>query len=328
MEHQISLTIRGQDHSRQCSELQSDSRMEREDGDTTDCLHSPNYLPSGFPKEPIIARTSKLVSNAETADSAGQRPFTYCTPIIRPIGESSPALRPQSILEHDPTIHVPAHGQLANDPILDAFRLATSPRWSPAPRTKLLFWWGFLCPPLWLYGSLYILPSLRRRLTRKQNIPNPNRRARRGQILSYLSQLRGPFSKGDVEVGTTTVVVVPRSKTLFDHSSETVMITDWSPGCISSAERLDAAGINASEWLHPDPRTEEALTELDKRERRGAYHCLLAFLLFAIILVVSVIISQKVHWPIHTSAHFTSSENEPTMANNNLLGASSHSSPL
>ncbi|OAV93492.1 hypothetical protein, variant 2 [Puccinia triticina 1-1 BBBD Race 1] len=323
MEHQISLSIRGQDNSR---ELQSDSRMERDDGDTTDCLPSPNYLPSSFPKEPILARTSKLVSNADT-EPASQRPFTFCSPIIHPIVETSPHHHPQSILEHDTGIvQVPAQ-QLANDPILDAFRLATSPRWSPAPRTKLLFWWGFLCPPLWFYGSLHLIPPLRRRLNRPKNTPKINRRPRRGQIVSYLSRLQGPFSKGDVEVGTTTVVVVPRSKTLFDDSCETVMITDWSPGCISSAERLDAAGINASEWLHPDARTEEALAELDKCERRGAYHCLLAFLLFSIILAVSVIISQKVNWPIHTSTHLTSSENEP-IGNTNLLGASSHSSPL
>ncbi|KAI7963642.1 hypothetical protein MJO29_004069, partial [Puccinia striiformis f. sp. tritici] len=244
-----------------------------------------------------------------------------------PIVNNDPHNRPQSILEHGAEIHLPAE-QLVNDPILDAFRFTTSPRWTPAPRTKLLFWWGFVCPPLWLYGSLHLLPPLRRRLTRQKRPSNGNRRPRRGQILSYLSRLRGPYSKGDVEVGTTTVVVVPRTKTLYDDSCETVMISDWSPGCISSAERLDAAGINASEWLHPDARTEETLAELDKCERRGAYHCLLAFLLLSIIIVVSVIISQRVHWPTHTSAHFTSSENEPSMGNNNLLGASSHSSPL
>ncbi|POW06737.1 hypothetical protein PSTT_08756 [Puccinia striiformis] len=292
MEHQISLSIRAQENSRQsCTDLHCDSRIERDGGDTTDCLSSPTYLSSTFPKEPVLARTSKSVSDTNPVN---QRSFAFCSPIVQPIVNNDPHNRPQSILEHGAEIHLPAE-QLVNDPILDAFRFTTSPRWTPAPRTKLLFWWGFVCPPLWLYGSLHLLPPLRRR---------------------------------DVEVGTTTVVVVPRTKTLYDDSCETVMISDWSPGCISSAERLDAAGINASEWLHPDARTEETLAELDKCERRGAYHCLLAFLLLSIIVVVSVIISQRVHWPTHTSAHFTSSENEPSMGNNNLLGASSHSSPL
>ncbi|POW18141.1 hypothetical protein PSHT_06148 [Puccinia striiformis] len=325
MEHQISLSIRAQENSRQsCTDLHCDSRTERDGGDTTDCLSSPTYLSSTFPKEPVLARTSKSVSDTNPVN---QRSFTFCSPIVQPIVNNDPHNRPQSILEHGAEIHLPAE-QLVNDPILDAFRFTTSPRWTPAPRTKLLFWWGFVCPPLWLYGSLHLLPPLRRRLTRQKRPSNGNRRPRRGQILSYLSRLRGPYSKGDVEVGTTTVVVVPRTKTLYDDSCETVMISDWSPGCISSAERLDAAGINASEWLHPDARTEETLAELDKCERRGAYHCLLAFLLLSIIIVVSVIISQRVHWPTHTSAHFTSSENEPSMGNNNLLGASSHSSPL
>ncbi|PLW39860.1 hypothetical protein PCASD_07907 [Puccinia coronata f. sp. avenae] len=332
MEHQISLSIRVQDNARQsCTELQCDSRMERCDGDMTDSLPSPSYLTSpsylssAFPKEPDLARSSsKFVSNI---NPACQRPSTLCSPIVQPIVENDHYHhRPQSILGHSSVIPVPAQ-QLATDPILDAFHLTTSPRWTPAPRTKLLFWWGFVCPPLWLYGALHLLPPLRRRLVRLPNTSNMNRRPRRGQIISYLSQLRGPFSKGDVEVGTTTVVVVPRSKTLFDDSCDTVMISEWSPGCISSAERLDAAGINASEWLHPDGRTEE-VSDLDKRERRGAYHCLLAFLLLSIILVVSVIISQKVHWPTHISTHITSSENEPSMGNNNLIGASSHSSPL
>lgn len=332
MEHQISLSIRSQDNSRQ-SYTELDSRIGRYDGDITDSMPSPNYiaspnyLPSVFPKEPVLARTSSKYICSSTDPRSTQRPLsTFCSP--QPIVENSPhGQRPQSFLEHATPTHVPTQ-PLATDPILDAFHITTSPRWTRAPRTKLLFWWGFLCPPLWLYGSLHLLPSVRRRIHRKNHASNSTRRPRRGQILSYLSQLRGPYSKGDVEVGTTTVVVVPRPKTLYDDSCETVMVSDWSPGCISSAERLDAAGINASEWLQPDARTEEGMAELDKCERRGAYYCLLAFLLLSIILVVSVIISQKVHWRPHISAPLTSSENEPSMGNSNLIGTSSHSSPL
>jgi len=333
MEHQISLSIRVQENSRQ-SYTELDSRIGRYDGDIIDSMPSPNYtaspsyLPSVFPKEPVLARTSSKYVCSSTDPRPTQRPPSTCSPIIRPIVENSPhGQRPQSFLEHATATHVPTQ-PLATDPILDAFHLTTSPRWTPAPRTKLLFWWGFLCPPLWFYGSLHLLPSVRRRIPRKNHASNSARRPRRGRILSYLSQLRGPYSKGDLEVGTTTVVVVPRPKTLYDDSCETVMVSDWSPGCISSAERLDAAGINASEWLQPDARTEEGMAELDKAERRGAYHCLLAFLLLSIIVVVSAIISQKVHWPAHLSTHLTSPENEPSMGNSNLIGASSHSSPL
>ncbi|KAI9608488.1 hypothetical protein H4Q26_004670 [Puccinia striiformis f. sp. tritici PST-130] len=118
MEHQISLSIRAQENSRQsCTDLHCDSRTERDGGDTSDCLSSPTYLSSTFPKEPVLARTSKSVSDTNPVN---QRSFTFCSPIVQPIVNNDPHNRPQSILEHGAEIHLPAE-QLVNDPFLMLF---------------------------------------------------------------------------------------------------------------------------------------------------------------------------------------------------------------
>lgn len=333
MEHQISLAIQVQHNSMQtCTKIHCDPPAERDCGDITD-LHSEspsNSVISTLPKELSRARTPKSITNSYLLSPG---PFSFSSPILPSIvgTDGRDVHHSQSTINQSAgTTPLPTQPFSSNSNI-DTFCLTTSPRWVPSPHTKVLFWWGFIFPPLWVYGSLHLFPPLRRRLPRP-NQSNSNRKPRRAQILSYLSRLRGPFSKGDVEVGTTTVVVVPKSKKLCEDSFENSFDFETGRGtaCVSSAERLDAAGIDASEWLRPDSTPEQIAAQLDKRERMGAYHCLLAFLLLSIIVAVSVIISQRIHWSAHTTtSHLTSPlENESNMGNTNLLGTSSHSSPL
>lgn len=332
MEHQISLSICLQEGQVQsCTVIRCDSRHER--GDPTS-PPLPSYLPSSsFPKEPLPASTSKSVS--DSPDSSNPTHLSFYSPVLpqdvlKPT-HGLPITNPHSVLNTPNTGSTPPCSHpFSNHSSLDAFRFTTSPRWTATPYTRLLFWWGFVFPPLWLYGSLHLFPPVRRRLLHpKRARVNVDRKSRRRQIISHLSRLRWPFSKGDVQVGTTTVVVVPRSKNSFDHPGQATVELDWNPACISAAERLDAAGIDTAEWLHQDTTLEQTLADQDKRERRGAYHCLLAFLTLSMIIAVTITVTQRIHWPNRSSSHLsTPLENAPSITSTNLIGGSSGSSPL
>ncbi|MBW0565216.1 hypothetical protein O181_104931 [Austropuccinia psidii MF-1] len=208
--------------------------------------------------------------------------------------------------------------------------LANSPQFphhpsKPLPRTKQLFWWGFSFPPLWLYGAIHLIPYFQKRWTYSRNLSQSSQTKNfQNQILSKFSTYKNLLTKGEVQIGTASVIITSRSDHKLQNPYYFSSDLAWSQTCISSAEQLDSLGISSADWIRPG----QLDINLNKYEQKGAIQCLIAFSCFIILITAAVVISQKVHWSSHLLSHVSSNSDQSSNINNNLLGASTSSSPL
>ncbi|CAH7674001.1 hypothetical protein BY996DRAFT_6410228 [Phakopsora pachyrhizi] len=189
------------------------------------------------------------------------------------------------------------------------FHLSSAEPSSSCLSSHQLFWWGFICPPLWVWGAMRLNPcNLRkgRMQSRESHLKKSMRDNQGGNICQtgkfsgVLTRIFRPFRKNEIQVGTTAIIVVPRSNTGMREGScssarGSASELSWQPGCISPAERLDAAGVDSSEWLHSGCSNEKQAEDQVRREKKGSIKCLVSITCFALLVTVVVVVSIKVH---------------------------------